>query len=583
MNLREQLEQITVSGHSRSMYALSLKELALRAGLTGVAFRKEPLVSGLERYLSQSSNIKKIWDGLSEYERACLADYVINKGYLYKNAVEILAQEYGIEPVLAIYGYGFVNIDEKSKMALFFLNGQMPECIMEQLSGYIQVKELAYSKVEDVEEAEDEESGVEMGLRQDLVGIVKLVDSGKLKITKANEAPTKATVKKINEQLINKEYQIGSISIDFITRGDQTTKIYGLYKMFVAAGVIVLEESTMKLGAEAHTFLALPFVEQIRMLFDAYCKTSRIDEIERIREEKFKAQYKGSLEKVRSIVLQYLSKAPIGEWINVGDLLDQLYIHSRTFLKDQTFTIYQYSMYDRYYYAYEGNWGRLESRWIDVMLLEYLAPLGIVDVAIGEIWDEDEYTGEEYNHLEAMYFKITKLGAYILGLTDCYEIESGQIENALWVNDALEVVVEESMKKYSHEMFFEKFCEKQMREGQSVYKLDFSAMVKLFDQKISVKSVLDYINQESTQEVPPVVAQAFKRWKKDRNKVRIRTVTIIESDDPYIIEELEETMGEGRYVKGTLKHVLEIEKGSEVKVKREIEKKNYFCNVEKNK
>lgn len=582
MNLREQLEQLTVSGRSRSMYTLSLKELAQRAGLVGVAFQRGTLISGLERYLSQESNIKKIWDGLSDYEKECVQDYVVNKGYLYHDTVKLLAREYGIEPLRATYGYGVTTIDEQSKLALFFINGAMPERIRKQLEGYIEVKELSYGKVEAIEE-EFETYEVEMGLREDLIGIVKVVDGGKIKVTKANGEPTKAAVRKINDKLINQEYEIGYIGIEQITRGDQTTKIYGLYKMFEAAGVIVVDETTMSLGSHVTTFLGLPFVEQIRMLFDAYCNAGTINEVERIKEERFKATYKGTPEKARTKALEYITKAPIGEWVSVMDLLEQMRRHDRAFLRDQITTIYQYNMYERYYYAYEGNWGRLESRWMDVMLLEYLAPLGIVDVAIGEIWDEDEYTGEEYNHLEAMYFKITKLGAYILGLTDCYEVESGQIENALWVNDALEVVVEESMKKYSHEMFFEKFCEKQMREGQSVYKLDFSAMVKLFDQKISVKSVLDYINQESTQEVPPVVAQAFKRWKKDRNKVRIRTVTIIESDDPYIIEELEETMGEGRYVKGTLKHVLEIEKGSEVKVKREIEKKNYFCNVEKNK
>jgi hypothetical protein len=47
-------------------------------------------------------------------------------------------------------------------------------------------------------------------------------------------------------------------------------------------------------------------------------------------------------------------------------------------------TIYTYDDYERYYYPDHNYWEKEEGRFIEVVLIEYLASMGMVDLLIYE-------------------------------------------------------------------------------------------------------------------------------------------------------------------------------------------------------
>lgn len=67
---------------------------------------------------------------------------------------------------------------------------------------------------------------------------------------------------------------------------------------------------------------------------------------------------------------------------------------------------------------------------------------------------------------------------------------------------------------------------------------------------------------------------------KESKRVKIRTVTIVETDDKFLMEELKSYKSINSKIKNELPYVFEIGSNDVNKVKREIEKKNHFCLLE---
>ncbi len=568
--LIEELQQLRLTDYRCDAYHLPLEILASRAGLKLKSKSKNSLVAALSAYLSDEKNIHAIWDGLDALERAIVTDAMINQHYLLKERANELSKEMNQQ------------LKEKTKMSLFFINGYIPVEIGNILIKFIQRPHINVNEQKLNGKLLRNYSVYRYSEDQwtDWTNIVKFASTGKFKVTKAGNFPTKAALNKINEIVVAKEYETENISLVEAKNGADTHRLYGLYKTMVAANVLALDGTTVILGDEAKAFLSASYAKQAEMLFEAYKNNVDYDEITRIPFETFEPD-RACSEKVRQSSINLLSGLQEGKWIKMDELSEQLYKCWRTFIMQYVGSITEKSEYSGYYRDYfEGDWERLERPYLDVFLIEGLGALGIVDLALEEEEIEKSFFDIDWR-LKVAYFKLTPLGAYLFGKNKDFKDPSakGRLANDLCVDENMHIRVGNSLKRYQHEIFFDKFCQKDEKEDYTEYVLDFAAALNAFNEDISLDEILSYLQKECTKEIPPQVELVIHQWKQDQHKVKIRKVTIIECEDERILNDLMESKQVVKCGAKKLVQALEIEAGSEKKVKKEIEKKNYFCKI----
>jgi hypothetical protein len=171
----------------------------------------------------------------------------------------------------------------------------------------------------------------------------------------------------------------------------------------------------------------------IRAVFRKWKSSTLLDEFSRV--ESIKGQGKGGLSALtgrRKSVLDGLAACPTGVWFAVDDFFRFLRATDRDFvLAHRTYDLY----IAEHYYGNLGNeceheWEQLQGRYIMAVLFEYLATLGLIDVAylppqgirddFHDRWGADELTClSRYDGL--LYLRINPLGMWCLGLTAHYE------------------------------------------------------------------------------------------------------------------------------------------------------------------
>jgi hypothetical protein len=217
-----------------------------------------------------------------------------------------------------------------------------------------------------------------------------------------------------------------------------------------------------------------------------------------------------------------------------------------------------------------------------VLLIEYLSTIGIVDVSVCEL--ADDYGVKKF--LSAQYFRLTKLGAYVLNVIDEYESPNKNIKIQMESDEGFtlqanfEIIVQDSSSKYKYCMFFDKFAEKVVDDIATVYKLSFKSMVTALDKSISINEIIEYILNNCKNLMPENVMITLRQWEKESKRIKIRKVTIVETDDKFLVEELKSYRSINNNILGHLNYAFEIDSSQCNKVKREIEKKNKFCVLE---
>lgn len=134
----------------------------------------------------------------------------------------------------------------------------------------------------------------------------------------------------------------------------------------------------------------------------------------------------------RLVISQALSQCPVGEWVASDEF--SRFMQSEDHFFEVTRNPWDLYICDPEYgslgYAGYHDWNILQKRYIACLLFEYAATLGLMDVAYthpehadrdyAELWGVDDLNYlSRYDGL--LYFRITALGAYCLGLTDSYE------------------------------------------------------------------------------------------------------------------------------------------------------------------
>lgn len=577
MLLADYLNQMTTYGRNDLPSKLRL------AGIKTSNKRKAEMVRLLSEFLSKKENILTIWNSLNRFDKEFLEEYIRANGRLDYDEKQEIIKKYNRKATYSIYGTEDY-FDENSKARLLFIKSEIPFeifNIIKELVKPIEYK-LMIIKEKEVEKDSDSIICINESFEKDFLSTAKLANNLKLKTTKENGYPTKGSAIKLNEMLENKEI-ILSGEINDIRNYVQTTRIFGIISLMLSSKIIKTHADSIIPGKAFDQFMKIGTVERCKMLLEAYIDAKDIDELSRIKEIKAKTELNPRhFQIVRQVILQYIAKSPVCEWIEVADMLKYIKKTQRDFLRNVTGEILTYDDYERYYNSGRHGWNEIEGRFVEVLLIEYLSTIGIVDVSVCEL--DDDYGVKKF--LSAQYFRLTKLGAYVLNVIDEYESPNKNIKIQMESDEGFtlqanfEIIVQDSNSKYKYCMFFDKFAEKVVDDIATIYKLSFKSMVTALDKSISINEIIEYIQNNCKNLIPENVMITLRQWEKESKRIKIRKVTIVETDDNFLIEELKSYRNINNNILGHLNYAFEIDSSKCNKVKREIEKKNKFCVLE---
>ena len=561
--IRNQIEQLTTSGLTDYLKVSNVRPLPKR---------KADMVDAIEKIITDENEILKIWGNLSALDKELMEVLIRGEGVLDSREIDRIYEKHHANSQEASRNryYRKRMLSESSKGNMFYINGIIPIQIFNLLKTQLKEIEIKFEPVKiNIENYVDGKKikSISIGeqFEKDFLSIIKLINSTKLKVTDSSQLPNKSALVKMNEVLKNKEI----CSMDDIKSIEKSTRLYGIFNLLKEGKIIEVEKKNLVLYPDAEEFLDLNMVEKCKDLLDVYLYCE-VDELSRINEMKLMVENVEFLNSCRQIVLNYIMKAPMDEWVDMKQLTGIIKRTNRNFLVKAVGEILKYDDYHKYYYDTD-TW-EVTERFLDVVLIEYLSTIGIVDLIV-----KARYSDYDDSYIVVDHFKLTALGAHVLGVNDGYKNNIVLDDSGMIIQPNFEIMVPEGSRKESYCLQLDRFAEKKCEDFMNIYELNFKSMIKALDSDFTVEWIIEFLKGNSKSNIPDNVLTTLEKWKIDSSKIKIRTVTIVETDDKYLLEELRSYKGINKYIQNQLPHAFEIDECHATKVKREIEKKAHFC------
>jgi hypothetical protein len=517
-----------------------LKALANLLAAGSIPSRKAELVSYVLQRM-QGESLQRLWEQCDHTQQAVISEVVHSADDRYQQARFV--SKYGKEPLWSTgesYSYNY----KPSILGLFFYSFTIPQDLKAQLKTFVPPPEP--TRIQSVESLPDtlsrtekeygysnrkrESRPVELPLhireteslaRRDLQTILRLVDLGKVTISDKTFYPTGATLSEIAQGLESGDYYSDWTATQS-PGGWQYNYEIGFIKpfawvMLLQAGKLVeLSAKRLNLTKAGQKALNEPAEKTLQTLWKSWLKNTLLDELRRV--DSIKGQTgkgKRSLTAVagrRSKIVEALKDCPVGRWIELTDLFRYIIAVGYEFevsRNPESLTLAGYgSLYD------DSSFLILEARYILCFLFEYVSTLGLIDVAY--IHPDDGvfnfqkdvnmnyyYGGCLSRYDGLMYFRLTPLGAYFLGLSDRYTPATSPPKQVLRILPNLEVVAVQQPSR-ADRLLLDNFLQP---ISDAVWRLDQGKLLDATSQGRSVDELQKFLSVNSSEVLPQPVAQ----------------------------------------------------------------------------
>lgn len=458
------------------LYAFNVDELKQRLRLLEIQnkpARKADIIAALEGELL-SSRIEHYLEQLDDLERLALAEAVHAPDGRFSPSV-FVAKHGQLPDYFQPGGYGYRGRAPSTHLALFFVGWSIPPVLKERLlplvprpAGFEMETldtadlpaevELAVSWHSPDGKKEKEALVVgemELVARHDLNALLHMAEAGQISVSAKTQLPSAATLRRIESQLLGGDYYSPDQEIELKRyEGGPILPIraYAWPLLLQSGGLAKVDGNKLALTPKGKRLRAKPFEEIVRELYRGWLSRGIQDEFRRIDLIKGQTSKKRPLTAVkerRESVAEILESCPQESWFSIDELFR--FIRAKQF--DFTLARDPWRLYvadATYGVLGEGGYmfKILEGRYLMVCLFEYLATIGMVDVAytrpywarddFHDLWGIDELRFlSRYDGLR--YVRLTPLGAYCLGLSETYAPPVREAEALFSVDDQLTV------------------------------------------------------------------------------------------------------------------------------------------------
>ncbi|HEY9693897.1 MAG TPA: hypothetical protein V6D15_16965 [Oculatellaceae cyanobacterium] len=516
-----------------------LKALANIFSDEKIPTRKAELVSYIHQQL-KGEYLQSLWQQCDSTQQAVISEVVHSTDDRYQPARFV--SKYGKEPTWGTgesYSYNY----KPSILALFFYSYTMPHDLKSQLKTFVPEPEptriqsveslpatlLRTQKTYDFTTRKRQTSPIELPLhsrateqvaRRDLQTVLRLVDLGKVSISEKTFYPTGATLTAVAEVLEEGDYYSewtetqspGGWKYDYPIGH---IKPFTWIMLLQVGKLVELSGKRLALTKAGQKALNEPAEKTLQTLWKNWLKNTLLDELRRI--DSIKGQTgkgKRSLTAVagrRSKIVEALKDCPPGQWVELADFFRYIIAAGYEFevsRNPDNLTISGYGSLD------DSDFLILEARYILCFLFEYVSTLGLVDVAYIHP-DDAIFNFEKDVHLDFFYqpclsrydgltyFRLTPLGAYVLGLSDRYVPITLPQKQVLRVLANLEVVAVQQLTR-ADRLFLDNFLQP---ISDSVWQLEPSKLLDAIAQGRSVDELRQFLIANSSEALPQPVAQ----------------------------------------------------------------------------
>jgi hypothetical protein len=259
----------------------------------------------------------------------------------------------------------------------------------------------------------------------DVIVLLRLVDQGKVQVSDKTSLPGTATLRLLTDSLVDGDFYAGDITKHQQSQEIGPIKPFSWPVLLQAAGLVQRNGTRLALTPAGLKALSAPPAGVLSMIWKKWLKSSLLDEFSRIdaiKGQKSKSRFMTALSPRRVVISDMLRLCPVQTWISVDDFSRFMQATARTFeVTHDPWTLY---ISEREYgsLGHSGfhSWEILQLRYLLCFLFEYVAALGIIDVAYIEpngarndfrnLWGADDLEFlSRYDGL--VYFRLTPLGA----------------------------------------------------------------------------------------------------------------------------------------------------------------------------
>ena len=453
---------ITLNDALARLTVPELKDLVCHLADSATAGRKEQLIERIRAAMS-GLELQTIWNNLDETQQAALAEAVHHP--LGEYSEQQFRAKYQRTPAFRVAGtrsHGYSG-NRSSALGLFIHYAaddrryRVPADLRTRLKEFVPPPAAAGLQSS---ETRAEVEGLTLRLTerealQEVVVMLRTIEQARIQVGEKTALPGTAALRLLAEKLAGGDFYPW---LEKKSKWDQEIgpiKAFAWPMLLQAGGLALRTGGRLALSPAGIKALSTPPADVLRGLWRKWQKTTLLDEFSRIDEIKgqtSKGRVMTAVAPRRAAIEEALQDCPVGRWIAFDDFSRFMRASDRVFaVAHDSWKLY---LCERQYgslgYEGSGGWHILQDRYLAVVLFEYAATLGMVDLAYSdpkgarpdyrELWGADELAFlSRYDGISD--FRLTPLGAYVLGLEPAYRPVAIVSKVALSVLPSLQVNV----------------------------------------------------------------------------------------------------------------------------------------------
>ncbi len=399
----------------------------------------------------------------------------------------------------------------------------------------------------------------EQAVFHDALALLRLIEAGRIKVNPNTLTPAQTALKTLNAALELKEYPgtEGGATL----RASEAIRTFGLIRIVLAAGLATPDpaaDGKLTLTDTGQDLLHGISPSELRIVFDNW-KQGAGDEVLRIGGLHGAATamaVQGTPPPTRrAAVLNTLARMPVGKWVDVEDFFRAVLAVNPGFRVEA-------DAYSRLWvgaYGHANNspigptdtelyWRAVSCQLILVILFEYAATLGLIDIAYLPPRTGAFYLGirhpfgipHAFSQYDVLRFiRLTPLGQYLLRVTDNYAAAPRHAGPALRVLPNHQIVAATRMAGTSAgHPILAKFCD---RVSDDVYALSPAKALKTVEKgDMSAAGIAEWLRREAGGALPKTLELALAELGARHGRISAAgSALLFKIDEPVLAAQLE--------------------------------------------
>lgn len=420
--------------------------------------KKQELVLLIEQLIT--NRLQSVWDSLDDICQKVVAEVV--HGPLDTFDERQFFAKYKTKP--KTFKESSWSRKEYSLLESLFFSNYMPQDLQEQFRSF--VKRPAEPDLLGVKEVNAHPQmqfmSMELAALQEIKTLLRLIDNDSLKVSEKTQQPSSAALRQVETILCGGDFYSTENQLP-VAQYEQEIGFIRSYAwlMLIQAGKLA-KGSAGKLCLTPKGKKAIHQSPEVvlKNLWETWLNSKLLDEFRRINVIKGQTGKKGKryftpAQSRRSVIVEALIHAPLNDWISFDQFSRHMLSNNITFEVTNNEPWHLYICEPEYgSLGYDSchNWGILQERYMLCFLFEYVATLGLIDVAyisprnarteFRHQWGTDDLSFlSRYDGLQ--YFRLNNLGAYCLGIiTEFKSTHNASDKLDITVNQAGEVKIQ---------------------------------------------------------------------------------------------------------------------------------------------